>query len=72
MANILYYVTYNFVVVNTEWKSSDQSRYLTYGGLAIATVIIFRMNTTIASIVGAIIAVYIMVAEYIMNELYKY
>jgi len=29
------------------------------------------MNTTIASIVGAFIAVYIMVAEYIMNELYK-
>lgn len=30
------------------------------------------MNTTIASIVGALIAVYIMVAEYIMSELYKY
>ncbi|KAL4104579.1 hypothetical protein QTP88_019873 [Uroleucon formosanum] len=58
-------------IVNTKWKSSDQSRYLTYGGLGIATIIIFRMNTTIASIVGAFIAVYIMVAEYIMNELYK-
>lgn len=29
------------------------------------------MNTTLASIVGAFIAVYIMAAEYIMNELYK-
>jgi len=57
--------------VDTKWKSSDQSRYLTYGGLGIATIIIFRMNTTIASIVGVFIAVYIMVAEYIMNELYK-
>lgn len=60
-----------FFTVNTEWKSSDQSRYLTYGGLGIATIIIFKMNTTIASIVGAFIAIYIMVAEYIMNELYK-
>lgn len=57
--------------MNTEWKSSDQSRYLTYGGLGIATIIIFRMNTTIASFVGAFIAVYIMIAEYIMSELYK-
>lgn len=57
--------------MNTKWKSSDQSRYLTYVGLGIATIIIFGMNTTIASIVGAFIAVYIMVAEYIMNELYK-
>lgn len=29
------------------------------------------MDTTIASIVGVFLAVYIMMAEYIMNELYK-
>lgn len=29
------------------------------------------MDMNIASIVGAVIAVYITIAEYIMNELYK-
>lgn len=60
-----------FVTVNTEWKSSDRSRYIIYGGLGVATVIIFRINTTIASIIGAFIAVYIMIAEHIMNKLYN-
>lgn len=60
-----------YVLVSTEWKDSDQSRYLTYSGLGIATIIIFRMDTTIASIVGVFLAIYIMMAEYIMNELYK-
>ncbi|VVC29483.1 Laminin EGF domain,EGF-like calcium-binding, conserved site,EGF-like, conserved site,EGF-like [Cinara cedri] len=57
--------------VSTEWKDADQSRYLTYIGLGIATLIIFRMDTTIASIVGVLLAVYIMMAEYLMNEFYK-
>lgn len=60
----------HFVLENAAWRSSDQTRYLTYGGLGLATIIIFLMNTTIASIVGVFIAIYIMIAEYIMSELY--
>lgn len=50
-----------------ERKNSDQSRYIIYGGLGIATVIIFKMNTTIASVLGVLIAVYIMIIEFLIN-----
>lgn len=43
------------------------SRYLTYLGLCIATCIILNKNTYLAAVVGSFVAIYITVAEYMLN-----
>lgn len=49
------------------WNSSDaMTRYFVYFGLGVTTIIIFKMNPAIASVVGAVIGVYISSAEYYM------
>lgn len=43
------------------------SRYLTYLGLCIATCIILKKNTYLAAVIGLFVAIYITVAEYMLN-----
>lgn len=44
------------------------SRYLTYLGLCIATCIILNKNTYLAAVIGSLVAIYITVAEYMLNS----
>lgn len=44
------------------------SRYLTYLGLCIATCIILNKNTYLAAFIGSCVAIYITVAEYMLNS----
>ena len=42
----------------------DNTRYITYAGLVVATAIIFNRNWIIASVIGGIVSVYISFTEY--------
>lgn len=44
--------------------SIDNTRYFTYVGLVVATAIIFNRSWVIASVVGALVSVYIGFTEY--------
>lgn len=44
------------------------ARYVTYGGLTLATCIILQKNTIIAAIVGLSVAVYISFSEYYLRD----
>lgn len=44
------------------------ARYVTYGGLTLATCIILQKNTVIAAIVGLSVAVYISFSEYYLRD----
>lgn len=44
------------------------TRYLTYLGLCIATCIIFQRSIALAAAIGLMVAVYISVSEYMLNE----
>lgn len=46
----------------------SSSRYLTYLGLCIATCIILKKNLYLAAVIGFFVAIYITVAEYILNN----
>lgn len=49
-------------------QTLEMSRYFTYGGLCLATCIIFRNNVYIASVIGLVVAAYIGVAEYTVKK----
>lgn len=57
------------VDTNEERRRSfvSSSRYLTYLGLCIATCIILKKNVYLAAIIGLFVAIYITVAEYMLN-----
>ena len=42
----------------------DNTRYITYAGLVVATAIIFNRNWIIASVIGGVVSVYISFTEY--------
>lgn len=44
--------------------SIDNTRFFTYVGLVVATVIIFNRNMVVASVIGALVSVYIGGTEY--------
>ncbi|XP_023221794.1 cysteine-rich with EGF-like domain protein 2 [Centruroides sculpturatus] len=44
------------------------ARYATYGGLCIATCIIFRRSSIIAGLIGVFVAVYIALSEYTLGD----
>lgn len=60
------------ICINTQAKSQNTNenlyRYGVYVGLCVATYIIFQKNVFIASIVGVVVAIYVSVAEYILND----
>ena len=47
--------------------SMTQVRYLTYGGLAVATAIIFQRSTLVAGILGLVVLAYISLSEYYLQ-----
>lgn len=49
-------------------KHMTFARYVTYGGLTLATCIILQKNTVIAAIVGLSVAVYISFSEYYLKD----
>ena len=49
--------------------SISNARYFTYGGLSIATVIIFQKSTLVAGTLGVVIALYISVTEYYLQNM---
>ena len=49
--------------------SISNARYFTYGGLCIATAIIFQRSTLIAGALGVFIGVYIPFAEYYLQNM---
>ena len=49
--------------------SISNARYFTYGGLCIATAIIFQRSTLIADALGLFIGVYIPFAEYYLQNM---
>jgi hypothetical protein len=49
-------------------ESVDVSRYATYFGLCVATCVIFSNNIYIASVIGLIVALYIAIAEYTVEN----
>ena len=42
----------------------DNTRYVTYAGLVVATAIIFQRNWIIASVIGGVVSIYISGTEY--------
>ena len=46
----------------------SNTRYFTYGGLCVATCIIFQRSATIAGILGLVIAMYITLSEYYLQD----
>ena len=44
-----------------------QVRYLTYGGLFVATAIIFQRSTLVAGILGLVVLAYISLSEYYLQ-----
>lgn len=49
--------------------SINNARYFTYGGLCIATAIIFQKSTIIAGLLGLVVAVYVSFAEYYLQNM---
>ena len=49
--------------------SIANARYFTYGGLCIATCIIFQKSTVVAGLLGLVVAVYVSIAEYYLNTM---
>lgn len=66
------YILHDNICINTKAKSprsnEDLYRYGVYLGLCVATYIIFQKNVILASIVGVVVAVYVSVSEYILND----
>ncbi len=44
-------------------------RFFTYGGLCVATAIIFQKSTIVSGVLGLIIAIYISITEYYLQNL---
>lgn len=49
-------------------QTVDVSRYATYFGLCVATCVIFSNNIYLASVIGVMVALYIAVAEYTIDN----
>ena len=49
--------------------SITNARYFTYGGLCIATAIIFQKSTVVAGLLGLVVAVYVSIAEYYLQTM---
>lgn len=66
------YKLHDNICINTKVKSphsnEDLYRYGVYLGLCVATYIIFQKNVLLASIVGVVVAMYVSVSEYVLNE----
>ena len=60
------------ICVDSEMKSQEfkflLTRYATYLGLCLATVIILRKNIYIASVIGLLVAMYIGLAEFTLKD----
>jgi len=52
----------------TQDEGIDNSRYIVYFGLCIATCVIFSNNIYLASIIGVMVATYIAIAEYTIEN----
>ena len=49
--------------------SITNARYFTYGGLCIATAIIFQKSTVVAGTLGVVVAAYATFAEYYLQNM---
>lgn len=47
---------------------ANYMRYVTYGGLTVATCIIFQNSTSLAAVIGLAVAVYITFSEYWLRK----
>lgn len=66
------YTLHDNICISTKARTphSNESlyRYGVYLGLCVATFIIFKKNVFLASIVGIIVAIYVSVSEYVLND----